>query len=1589
MNLKLINLPWFREKVKQNYAGSPFSEAPREFLFEKPYSRRNFLKLFGLAPVVYGPVVNTLGKILSPGFEIIKGNGFVSFRVKGKDCWTINETWFEGSPRLSIKEEKKYISVRLKNAKFPGTPVTADFICQISRTDKGWSVETKFKQFGDFQSRNFVKWLKGNSELNASKSIAKDFCHFTHGNKLRVSGNVIITFSSDWSFTLKRLSGIKLSWEGNSYLADELSLVLNSGNPQSGLSATPLEKDCFFTLKKRKGKFDQVGSVKLKDNQKLVSDRIKFEEIFIETGCDEKGTKVITLLQQSSKAKGARFYPDTRLVSNTKKPLRFNLVDYHNVIAVKNEQVEKACIAKLGKKAVHLNLKGSQFSFGRSSDQVPALEITNIAASNFVHFAPTLLSSYISVRKAMGMIFPEIPEKKAIFQGMVNRELLSEDQNLQEFNLVGNTWKTQNNSRVTIPVLRAEDMVVLILDFSNFELDLDTLTINKLANKKGLLSVYLPPQHFGEQAFFTAQNAEIDLPPGDPDAAASEEYPTFLPIQYRMANLSRLVFKVPDEVTSFTADMDDLLGWADYTMSIHPRGLSSAGNSGNQGYIFKPFDPKDFQLKPDVLVIPDTQIEVPQRKPGRVKPSQKKPSRGRLTLPKQKQKERQKEKPPIEARVDPNRITTFQEAARLPDKSVLQSEVRPIQVNPELLQVVPVFKDSFKKPRYIDTFIEAPYRLYISPNEKHRWIHKTQLVDLKKQSLENELKDFEADYKKIPTYMELYEVWTTRAGINKGGKALEANRRNPLKFRALWSKDANEDYKLVPQNNHWQFRSSLSPKDRHKLVHQTSNFKMPKDGGGQNVIISGSPYRKPLPFNVNSFIMSSYGALIDFNGAWKNMPVELNILSWIHRSTLGRDHYVRVVYSGYLFPFGNKASLVKITERKVDARNSEFGAIALNFQRMYIQVKEPFMDYPGFANQGAISRMHFKNIFIKNKRTPNINDPLALPSKIIDGAEDGAFWINVNNAPFQFNLTAEDQEGREIDFQVPMIFVSTKISEVASEAGNRQTIQTNYRNNSLNNTADLQHQMMALAPFGEKKGDTSFETISIKFGSFQDGTDNAENAEPERKIGKVRFFPVLRETEIDSTPINNLTGSKDFLTIIPFVDQNDGKIFATLKTGKGLEFEKGAEKSGGIITPSLNIGALSSKFGPVGSAAGAAAKDSEFLKNGNFDPLEFFQGAAPKLFGSIDLASIIQAIGLLDNGAAEKVPKLVQKILNEGLPDATLEISYNWQPDLQNVSIGLLEFVPNDIKGLTLNTKVSKKLAGGDPKVDLVGEMSDFFIRLVEIVQVDFQRVYFKSYNGKKPDVGTDLGEITFLGPLKFLNALQNLIPMDGFSDPPFVNITPTGVDVGFTMAIPDVQTGVFTLRSMKLGALLQLPLLGGEPLSLRFNFCERNNPFVATVSFIGGGGFFALTFTLAGLQKIEAAIEFGASLSINLGVASGGVYIMGGVYFSMETNNGDSTIFFQGYIKMGGHLSVLAIISVSVEFKMSLNYESQPGPPSKGQQERVWGEATLKVKIEVLFFSKTVSMTAKRELKSAEADPIFTDLISENDWATYCAAFA
>ncbi len=127
---------------------------------------------------------------------------------------------------------------------------------------------------------------------------------------------------------------------------------------------------------------------------------------------------------------------------------------------------------------------------------------------------------------------------------------------------------------------------------------------------------------------------------------------------------------------------------------------------------------------------------------------------------------------------------------------------------------------------------------------------------------------------------------------------------------------------------------ALNSRDRMLLVHETSNFGLTRQGD----------YWTPPAVDVDRLMLTSLGGWLSSQVMIPELPDgPFTIQEWKHRATMARDHEVKVVYAGFLWPFGHKASLVKVTERKFAP--TQPGNPAYLFQRMFIIVREPTRTY--------------------------------------------------------------------------------------------------------------------------------------------------------------------------------------------------------------------------------------------------------------------------------------------------------------------------------------------------------------------------------------------------------------------------------------------------------------------------------------------------------------------------------------------------------------------------------------------------------------------------------------------------------------------
>jgi hypothetical protein len=261
-----------------------------------------------------------------------------------------------------------------------------------------------------------------------------------------------------------------------------------------------------------------------------------------------------------------------------------------------------------------------------------------------------------------------------------------------------------------------------------------------------------------------------------------------------------------------------------------------------------------------------------------------------------------------------------------------------------------------------------------------------------------------------------------------------------------------------------------------------------------------------------------------------------------------------------------------------------------------------------------------------------------------------------------------------------------------------------------------------------------------------------------------------------------------------------------------------------------------------------------------------------------------------------------------------------------------------------------------------------------QFIGITFNSFTFDSKTGVKTSIQPDIDSVSFLGSLTFINALEDLLSSLGG---PSISVTDGGIEASYSLALPDVGVGVFALQNLALSAGVNIPF-DGTPVRVRFGLSSRDNPFILTIDLFGGGGFFSLAIGADGIEMIEVSLEFGADLSIDLGVASGGVSIMAGIYFSLQTVP-TKQVQLTGFLRADGNLSVLGIISISMEFYLGLTY-LDPG--------KAYGTASVSVSVSVLFFSVSVTVTMQKTI-GGSGDPDFKQALTQENWTTYCEAFA
>jgi hypothetical protein len=326
-----------------------------------------------------------------------------------------------------------------------------------------------------------------------------------------------------------------------------------------------------------------------------------------------------------------------------------------------------------------------------------------------------------------------------------------------------------------------------------------------------------------------------------------------------------------------------------------------------------------------------------------------------------------------------------------------------------------VYASSAKEPDAFETAIELPFRLFLSPAQDATWVTSAPRVR-RDAGLPDDLDTFR-------------ELWTARLsgqGENAGVRAvwspdyrpeallsIGAPGAPPMGAHAPWALPRSYGLRQIGDDNIEQFRTGLEAFDRHELVILSSVHGLPVLGRRapsgdiapdadqieppqgfrlQGVLLEQQEDRKldmtaiyrPKSLSVNELSLSALGGNLDIDAGFqppasardaesrRNLFDALSVERWRQRTVLGRDIVVEVVYKGFLFPLGHRASLVKLTERRFVSLNGSPSAVLM--QRLFLRVGKPEKRFPAEGQANRARRWPCERITILTRQTPDLVD---------------------------------------------------------------------------------------------------------------------------------------------------------------------------------------------------------------------------------------------------------------------------------------------------------------------------------------------------------------------------------------------------------------------------------------------------------------------------------------------------------------------------------------------------------------------------------------------------------------------------------------
>ena len=173
--------------------------------------------------IKFPPLGPPLGKL-----GVVQGSGFIGFTLNGVLAWFIDARRFAGAPSLvTLSTPAGGLTIELKNARFPGTELPADFKCVLQAPGfLGTPMQITFA-LGGFEAQGIIeRWLAGHQVLQSLVTLNAEVCPLGSAGKLSVAGQGEARFFPNWLFQIAGQKLAALAGLGPDMASDRIGLKL-------------------------------------------------------------------------------------------------------------------------------------------------------------------------------------------------------------------------------------------------------------------------------------------------------------------------------------------------------------------------------------------------------------------------------------------------------------------------------------------------------------------------------------------------------------------------------------------------------------------------------------------------------------------------------------------------------------------------------------------------------------------------------------------------------------------------------------------------------------------------------------------------------------------------------------------------------------------------------------------------------------------------------------------------------------------------------------------------------------------------------------------------------------------------------------------------------------------------------------------------------------------------------------------------------------------------------------------------------------------------------------------------------------------